>query len=532
MQCTGNSWRYGKESMRTYKTLRIWLVSLAIIVGSSVCRSVAQQPEPPEAGSQTTTLHVTTQLVVLDVVVTEKKHEGFRTNLTKDDFHVTENGITQKVLFFESPADHHVPVGTLVNSTADLERNAPQAPVTVMVLDELNTKFEDMGYARYALEKYLNAQPSELGAPTMLLAISAERLQVLSDYTQDRSAILNALKKHLTNYPWELQRNPNRIRQLIQSLGALEQVVQATSGHLGHKNLLWVGHGFPGVELSNTNIDGGAAESIKAAVEQAVDMMRDDRMTLNTIDPTIMSSANSVTTDDDSDPNGDIMDPGTDPFVGDVNFVGLAKATGGKSFFSRNDVDAEIGESARDGLNYYTIAYRPTTQSSEERAYRKIRVTFAQPFLHASLRDGYYSRHSVKDNPAVGRAVYDIDAAIENTMVYTGLDVQAVARPGASGTYVVGIPESQLVWDDDSDGQSSKLTIAAADIDAKGKVLRRITNELTARRPSDALATSQSKLIRSEIQLPVVSGTKRLRIVVRAANGRIGSFSFPIVIAK
>jgi VWFA-related protein len=499
-----------------------WPALAACLLSSGPSPSHAQQPAAQTAPAQTQTLHVTTQLVVLDVVVTAKD-SALRTDLRKDDFHVTEDGVPQKILYFEPPSAHHVPAGIAIHSTAELNAQAPQAPVTVVVLDELNTRFEDMGYARYALEKYLNAQPSQLSAPTMLLAVSAERLQVLSDYTQDRAVILNALKKHLANYPWELQRNLNRIRQMVQSLGALEQVAQATAGHPGHKNLLWVGHGFPGVELSNPNIDAAAAQGLKAAVEQAVDMLRDDRMTLYTIDPAALSSTVSQTTDDDSGPLGDIVDPATDPFVGDVNFIALAKATGGKSFFSRNDVDAEIGESARDGLNYYTIAYRPAKQSDATQAYRKIRVTFTQPGLHAGLRDGYYTADSARDNPAVNRATYDIDAAVENTLVYTGLDVHAVARPDTPGDYVVGVPEVQLTWQDEADGQSSRLTIAAADIDAKGKVLRRITNDLTARRPAGPVAAPASELVRSELKLPLVPGTKRLRIVVRAANGRIGS---------
>ncbi|SNS42275.1 VWFA-related domain-containing protein [Granulicella rosea] len=522
-------------------TKRGWLAGiilalLTLRMGSSTSSGIAQQQVPATqsglsvggGGQGRTTLHVASQLVVLDVVVTQKD-SALRTNLSKEDIHVTENGVAQKILYFESPAEHHIPAGTEIHSTNDLESRAPQAPVSVMVLDELNTPFNDMGFARYALEKYLNAQPNELSAPTMLLAVSDEHLQVLCDYTQDRSVILNALKKHLASYPWQVQRNPNRIRQMIQSLGALEQVAQATAGHPGHKNLFWVGHGFPGVELSGPNIDQAAATSLKAAVEQAVDMLRDDRMTLYTIDPTALSSTVSTTVDDDSGPLGDIVYPAADPFLGDVNFVTLAKASGGKSFFSRNDIDAEIEESARDGVNYYTLAYRPELQSDQERPYRKIRVTFTQPGLHANLRDGYYTTESVNSNPAARRATYDVDAAVENTMVYTGLEVHAVERPEAPGNFVVGISENQLTWNDEGGGQSSKLTLAVADIDRKGRILRRVTEDVTARRSTEAQVASRPQLIRTEINLPCVPGTSTVRFVVRsAANGRIGSASLSV----
>jgi VWFA-related protein len=499
-------------------------VFLAVTLSSVVLSCVAQETKPDVTVTGPTALHVTSRLVVLDVVVTDKAGQ-MHNDLKQEDFQVTEDGVPQKLLSFEPPASHALPKGPPIQSTADLEKQAPQAPVTVVVLDELNTKFQDMAYARYALKKYLNAQPGSLQAPTMLIAISLSRLQVLKDYTQDRAAILTALDQHLTSYPWQLQAGVSTIRQLAQSLGALEQVAEATAGHPGHKNLLWVGHGFPSIDISNPNLDSNTAAGITTAIQQAVNMLRDSRITLYTIDPTALSSE-VATRFSDSTPSGEINGGvGPDPFAAGVQFTSLASATGGKAFYSRNDVDAEIGESARDGVNYYTISYRPTGDSDAAQPYRKIHIEFTQPGLRAGYRDGYYTRNEARPTADTNRTVYDVDAAAESTLVYTGLTVTAVAKPNSEGEYLVGVPQSELHWAEEGGNQVAKLALTAVAVDNKNHILRRVTNELTARRPiANVDSSATGKLVRLEIGVPQAPGIVRIRFVVRGeADGRIGT---------
>src|ERR1019366_3599223 len=88
----------------------------------------------------------------------------------------------------------------------------------------------------------------------MLTAVTFDKFTVVHDYTQDRAAILSALAHHLTHYPWNMERGESKILNFAKSLGALEQVPEATAGHPGRKNLIWVGKGFPGLNLSSPNI--------------------------------------------------------------------------------------------------------------------------------------------------------------------------------------------------------------------------------------------------------------------------------------
>jgi VWFA-related protein len=487
----------------------------------------AQETVPPAQPETPYTLNVKSSLVILDVVVTNRNGE-VRNDLRREDFHIAEDGVAQTIVSFQPPSEQETPAGEPIHSTADLQRRALHAPINIIVLDEINTRFEDMAYARYALKKYLNAQPAQVQAPTMLIAVSVDHLRVLHDYTQDRAAILAALDAHLTAYPWQLQSGASSISQLGRSLGALEQVAEATQGHPGHKSLIWVGHGFPGLDLSSPNIDSNSAKGINTAVQQAVNMLRDSRITLYTVDPTPLSSTVVVKTDDNTVLPSLTDATGTDPFADGVQFIQLAKATGGKSFYSRNDVDREIGESVRDGSNFYTIAYRPSSNSDQDHLYRHIQVGFDIPGLRAGYRDGYYTRDNGEPQNPQQRQVFDISAAVESRLAYTGLDVKAAAKSGGTGLYLVGVPQQELVWSPEGEGEGAKLTIVAVAFDSRGRILRRVTEDITAHRHMTG-SSSPNGLARVEVDLPNDPAAIRLRFVVRSnVDGRIGSAEIPL----
>ena len=171
------------------------------------CVAAAQAPISPAPHPQKTTavLTVTARIVLLEVVGTDKAG-NLVPGLTRGDFTVYEDQTRQTIRSFETPEQHVLPPGVSINSTADLAK-APDAPVTLLVLDELNTRFEDMSFARNSLEKYLNAQPATLTQPTALIAATNTRFQLLQDYTLNRQAVLTALKNHFPEYPWRLMQS-------------------------------------------------------------------------------------------------------------------------------------------------------------------------------------------------------------------------------------------------------------------------------------------------------------------------------------
>lgn len=124
---------------------------------------MAQQPSV-EPKSPLTTLHAATRLILLDVVVTDKHGKPIR-SLLMNDFTIQEDGEEQAIASFEGPNGHApVPLEKNLKSAGD-GKNATQsaanamisAPLTVLVLDELDTMVLDQAYARHQIRRYLHA---------------------------------------------------------------------------------------------------------------------------------------------------------------------------------------------------------------------------------------------------------------------------------------------------------------------------------------------------------------------------------------
>ncbi len=491
----------------------------------------AQQP----ASVPTPTFSVSSRLVVLDVVVRDRKGH-LVSDLARRDFTVREDKAPQTILSFETPKQHRLPPNVEIDSTADLVK-APDAPVTLLVLDELNTNFQDMSYARRELEKYLMAQPAVLPQPTTLLAADNTKFQVLEDYTRDRGALLSALGRHFPEYPWRLMQSgkggPGAAQRLAMSLGSLEQIAQATAGHPGRKSLIWVGRGFPAVN-TNESTDQEAA-TIRSTVEQVIDALRDDRITLTIIDPTIMSTDTvEIQTPDDLDAAEDSN--GNDPFQGDVNFQLLAPATGGDVYYARNDVDAEINTAIRNGDNYYTLSYAPTNRNDAAEPYRRISVMVDRPGLTVTTRNGYYIP-SAQPKPAQtaqnlqdlrARLAFDLGSAINSNIAYTGLSATVIPVPGHAGSFVMRVSTQALNWRTMSDGSlEAEVTLAAACFNRQGKMMAHTAEERTAH-----LAGNRQTLqgmTDFPLTMPIPKHTARVRFVVRdATTGKIGTMDFDL----
>lgn len=501
----------------------------------------AQQPSPaapaPEGqnpeGYHAPTLTVTTRIVVLDVIVTDKKGNPVHRNLTRDDFKIYEDKQPQQIRSFDPPDQHGMPKPgqAIVHSAADLAKIG-NAPVTILVLDELNSEFMDMAYARQMLVKYLKSQPAVLPEPAVLMVASNMSFEQIHDYTQSRDELIEAVKKHRPELPWRMmttgRSGPGALDRMARVLNSLQQISKASTGTPGRKNLIWVGVGFPTVDLEPMDPDD--ADMFKAAIRRCTTQLMNARVTLYTINPasntsTTLSTAIPV----DDEYAGMASDPGDDPlFAGDTSFASLAPATGGLAFAGRNDINNLIGEDIDKGQDYYTLSYTPTSQSTDAAKFRKIRVVMKDPNLRAVTREGYYAMPGSGEDPTLdkkmeeklahGSLLLDLASALTTTMTYNGLDVSAVRK--SADQWEIEIAENNIDWSapDPKGGQHTEDTLAFAWFNAKGKLLGHATKEEIAGR----MNPSQGARYKLTISLP--PRAVRLRIVVRdALSGRMGT---------
>ena len=498
------------------------LFALGLGTGLAAAGQVAA-PSAQQNLKEIPTLTQTTRLVVLDVVVTDKSGR-IVPGLDRGDFTVLEEGRPQAVRTFEGLEEHRLPAGVQIDSTADLGK-APQAPVTILVLDELNTAFTDMSYAREALKSYIERQPATLTQPTTLLAVSNTRFQVLQDYTLNRQQLLTALHHHFPEYPWRLMHSgkggPGTAERLALSLGSLEQIAQASSGHAGRKNLVWVGRGFPAINVQeSTDRD---AVVLLQGLRHATEVLREARITLSSIDPTIASSG-SVLIETPDDLDAAENENGSDPFAGEMNFQLLAPATGGRVYASRNDVDAQIANTIRDGGNYYTLSYTPDNSSDAAQPYRRIQVKMNRPGLQATTRNGYYMQPAVAASAVPGESnlnlkklAFDLGSAANSNLAYTGLTVSA-RRLAESETFAVLVASKDLSQQVGNHGDSEgEITLMIASFNGS----KMLTHQIGEMKAHFAAATPFAEF---HLRAAIPPEANRVRVVVRdAGNGKIGT---------
>jgi VWFA-related protein len=149
-----------------------------------------------EVSSQipTPAIRVTTRLVMVDVVVTDKEGKPV-TNLKPGDFTIEENGKKQKLTVF---ALQQAAAGTPATTTRpNVYSNRPEyrGPLTVLLIDALNTPVQNQMYARQLLLRYVASQlrPDQ----RMAVYALAKNLIRLQDFTGDPELLRAAIEKFI-----------------------------------------------------------------------------------------------------------------------------------------------------------------------------------------------------------------------------------------------------------------------------------------------------------------------------------------------
>jgi VWFA-related protein len=178
-------------------TFGSWLcrLQLSFAMASIAVAAVAQTPQPA-TGPPAPTIRITTHMVLVDVVVTDKQGKAI-TGLHPEDFVVEENGKQQKISSLVTPEENaptqppQLPPGIYSNRS---QYRSPGKAITVLLLDALNTPFTDQAYARRQMLEFVKQQfkPGERMAVFTLTG----SLHVLQDFTTDPQILQTALQAY------------------------------------------------------------------------------------------------------------------------------------------------------------------------------------------------------------------------------------------------------------------------------------------------------------------------------------------------
>ena len=140
-------------------------------------------------------IKVTSNLVSLDVTVKDKKGKAV-TDLHPEDFTVIENGVAQKIEFFDStlttneagqPEKANDPAQPVSRTRSGLPRN-----IIALVLDGQSTQVANLKHVREGIVKYIRERVTDSDS-VALLSISSG-LQLRQPFTQDKQKLIAAVE--------------------------------------------------------------------------------------------------------------------------------------------------------------------------------------------------------------------------------------------------------------------------------------------------------------------------------------------------
>jgi VWFA-related protein len=491
------------------------------------------------AVAQTPTITVNTRLVVLDIVATDKDGKPV-SGLTRDDFQIFEDESVQPIRSFEAPGSHVLPpdlTSTTVFDPAE-PKSFGQSPVTVLVMDQLNTHFEDSSFARRQLHDYLASQPAMLAQPTTLLTLEEGHFRQLQGFTRGRDQLLKALAAAPTKYAWALEVNGKTdhgpLERLEASLNALEAMAQSYARVPGRKNLVWVGGGFPSMDPDA--VDAGDMQLVKNTIQHVTDVLLERRVTVYAVDPTSTAASMTEITDATqmmfAQAAGEGLGTGADPFDASEDFDRLGPVTGGRIVRGRNDLSTQIGAAVAQGDVYYTLSYSPSSASEAAAKYRSIRVVCKRPGVVIATRNGYYPAPAEKQGSAEAIS-YDLSTAADSQIPLNGLAV-TVERDSVADTkgdaYSLHVRSRDLSWSVGGDGSSAAhVAVLAAVFSGKNKMTGHTVQTMTATAKPGVNVREDGKIANFDVVVKESGKASRVRFVVRdSVTGSMGSVDIPL----
>ena len=484
---------------------------------------VAAPPQQSPAPTAIPLLHATARNVVLDVVVTDT-HGIPVSGLKQEDFQILENKELQSIASFEAVS---------ASTSTAASRNTPQ---TILIVDAMNTRFEDFAYVRYSVAKLLKHEHGMLDQPTMLLALTNRGLQVLTKPTRDAAVLAAAMKSLPATLPWRLEQGGiwGTFERVNDSLMALEQIAQANAGSVQRKNIIWISPGFP--ILSRLELEAASQEKLFDAIRKLSDELLKARIAVYTIDPRgVMVNNTMFSNNFQFGAYLRTLNAASGVAFGDLALQKLAVETGGEALYGRNDVDNEIAKGISDGSTYYTISYSPRDHNFDGK-FRKIKIVISsQPGLKARTRDGYYALPEPLP-PTPDEIRTQIEAALVSPFTYNAVDIPLVMTKISHrlqhAAISLNIDASTLSWNPLPDGQlACTLDVGAIDFSQKGLPEHLVMHAYRVSAQPDVLRSPNRKVVKIDIQLALTMPPQHVRLVVRdASTGRLGTTdltSFP-----
>jgi len=527
------------------------------------------------------TFSSSTQLVLIPTIVTDKS-DNHVSGLTRTDFSVTEDGKERPIAIFEeihtvaAPLHRTEEGGTFSNfDPVGTEHHR----LTVIVLDFINTPFQDQAAARESLMKFL-IQAGDSREPMCVLSMTRGGVHVVHDFTSNPKLLADAVRKiSANNAPLveapeakEAQRaGDDPFAKLVRSevqgenmllaverkaaalatVRNLKEIAKAFRGLSGRKSLIWASSGFPyslvppSMTLCEPACPAPDRREVQELYEELWRIMNDGQIAIYSIDLRQLSTSNL---------RGEMDSAGfTHPYErGDRQFDRAAQAkwemedsgstlrlfaenTGGKAFTDSNDLIRGFRQAIDDNRSYYVLGYY-VARNTTKPGWHRLSVSLHRTGMGVRYRNGYLLTNDISEHSAEEQ----IRVAMGSPLDFTGIPLSATwtrrspARiPGMTKVEFELMMPADFATVDAAAQNHILIDVAAEVRDEKGTSAAGVSQRIDAHLRASGLEQIQHHGLTYHNLFELAPGSYSVHFVVRDSLGdRVGSLVAPLTVAR
>ncbi len=433
--------------MKDTSSIKISLLLTVLFISGSI---TAQTPTSPPPVDDSDTIKISTTLIQLDVVVTDKKGRQV-TDLKPEDFEIYENGKKQDVSNFSYIEANGA------NKTADTptaERNpqqnnkysvpAPSAKLKLeqvrrtyaIVVDDLGISFESAYFVQKSLRKFINEQMQD--GDLVAIIQTGIGIGALQSFTSDKRQLLAAVEKVKWNpqgragigifepirpdFEDEINGSidyqgkaksvagsrenaaaKGQIDQFrnesfaIGTLGALSYIIRGLRELPGRKSLMLISEGFSSFSL---DVNGRATPNrVLDSMRVLADLANRSSVVIYTIDPRglraegMAQAADDITSVFPGSRANTTREQRAEKFIDSQQSLRyLAYETGGIPFVNQNGINYGLNKVMEDQNGYYLMGYQPDADTFDPKRskFNNITIKLNRPDLQVRYRSGFF----------------------------------------------------------------------------------------------------------------------------------------------
>ena len=557
---------------------RRWLAVLLGVCLGSASFGLGQDPSQSQKPSEGDVVRITTNLVQIDAVITDKNGKPV-TDLKPEELQLFENKRSQKITHFSYIASDATskPVAR-DNRTPGIppDRLRPEdvRRTIALVVDDLGLSFQSTHFVRRALKQFVDQQ-MQAGDLVAIVRTSAG-IGALQQFTNDKRRLYAAID-HIRWYAGgrievgafapigpstpgrlggEIDAKNKELEEFrsdlfsVGTLGAISYVVRGLSDLPGRKSVLLISDGFKIMDrepLSGTSRNDRTFHRLQQLIDQTsrasvvihtINASGLQAMSLRAED-SLADAGNSSGARTPDQVNQALLNRGNDALDLQSGLDFLADETGGIAIHNSNDLSGGI-KKIIDEKGYYLIGYRPDQTTFNPRTGRqtfyKLSLKVLRPgSFKVRMRNGFFG--AVSDDTSKSTAAgarEQILHALTSPFGAAGVPISLTslfandAKVGSFMRSLLHVDASALTFTDEPDDwHQAQFDVVAVTFGEDGKVVDEVSRVDRLRVRGDAYRWVLKAGFVYMLSVPIKKpGAYQLRVALRdQGSERVGSSS-------